>query len=111
MDADTPEIVEAVAIALFRNDPVYRTQQWQGLSGRAKAMFRSDAEKAIAAARPFILEEAAKVCEDLPSPWDDPVKYHANCIEAGGWSNGCDACAQAIRSLSKDGEGLDDHQG
>ena len=45
------------------------------------------------------LRQAAVIAEDTPSPWDgDDIARHAHCVEAGNWSNGCDAAATAIRS-------------
>lgn len=51
------ELVEVVARALFANDDKYKGYPWFAVSPTVRDMFLSDAQAAIAASRPAILEE------------------------------------------------------
>ena len=107
MDADTAEIVEAVARALcFRETTDHDDRCFAGCAahgrcvGKLNAYWRAIGREAIAAARPFILEEAAKVAEA------HYANHPATSVRAVNYRHAGRRIAGAIRSLS--GEGLDD---
>ena len=70
------------------------------------AMTKNDLEKfaalAYAAGAAAMKERAAKVCEAESSDPAMPESYSNN--HMGGWADGCDACAAAIRALGDDDE-------
>lgn len=89
MDADTPEIVEAAKAIFAIEYPPVDGVAWDDLSPEAEQQHYIDL---ATAARPFILEEAAKVVREF-------MFEHCSCL-------GDNDKEDLIRSLS--GEGLDD---
>jgi len=76
---------------------IFDAQNWSDVQlSRLKEL----SDRAYAAGAAAMKERAAKVCEAESSDPAMPESYSNN--HMGGWADGCDACAAAIRALGDD---------
>ena len=91
----TDDLVERVARAMMRSEP------WSSFWSEA------DAEKLARAAIAVVLEEAAKVCDEIETAEHRKWKQYADMM-AQGASDGAGDCAAAIRAMIKEPQEVSD---